>query len=186
MATTVRTGAKWRHHERSGRAGTVALNVGALLLVGAAAVLWRNSGGIAVLGFACGLPLLALLALVVYVMGPRSGWAGIWTIRVFRDADEVARRVAAALADAGRPAHRAPDRTPSRWLRIMGPPKGAPFELPDGTLVWFLLRARSDATRPPETQIVLEPPRRLDPVELEFLKSTVLASMLPGYDARTE
>jgi len=183
MAATARTGAKWRHHDRS---RTVALNVAALLLVGAAAVLWRNSGGVAVLGFACGLPLLAVLALVAYAMGPRSGWVGLWTIRVFRDADDVARRVAAALANAGRPAHRAPDRAPSRWLRVMGPPQGAPIELPDGTLMWFLPRERVTLGQPPATLIALEPPRGLDPVELEFLKATILTSMLPGYDARTE
>jgi hypothetical protein len=120
----------------------------------------------------------------MYEMGAGSGWEGLWTITVFRPEPDVARRVAAALANAGRPAHQAPDRRLPRWIRIAGPPKAAPLELQNGTLLWFLPETPEDPTDPPETQIVLEPPETLDPVELEFLKATVLAAMQPGYAAK--
>jgi len=185
MAATTRTGAQWRHHDRTGRVGTLVVLAATLVLVAVAGLLW-GIDAVAIVGAVCGFPAALLLGLAAYSMGPGSGWEGLWTVRVFRDADDVARRVRAALANAGRAPHDAPDRRPARWLRIVGPPKGAPIELPDGTLVWILAREDGGPATPPATEVVLQPPPKLDPVELEHLKATVLAAMQPGYAAKEE
>ncbi len=183
MSMTARTGAQWRRHEQSAGIGTIVSFVVTVLVAGLVAAMWRTDIA-GVIGVGCIAPTAVLLALALYSMGPHSGWAGLWTIRVFREADDVDRRVAAALANAGRGAHRAPDRKPSRWLRTVGPPM-IPVELADGTLVWVLPNTRVPPS-PPVTQIVLQPPAHLDPVELEFLKGAILASMAPAYAARAD
>jgi len=183
MAATKRAGARWESHERPSPLGSLGLVVATLIILGVTYAAWGRDMFVVAASF-CGLPVGMFLALAAYSMGRGSGWEGLWTVRVFRDSDDVARRVMAALANAGRAPHRAPDRKPSRWLRIAGPPKGAPIELPNGTLVWTLMEARKGPAEPPATQIVLQPPPKLDPVELEFLKATVLAAMQPGYDAK--
>ncbi len=135
------------------------------------------------MGFATSLLILGLAAVFAgaffAIMGPGSGYPGLWTLRVFREAGELLSAVDRGLVAAGyavRPDEFAPRR---RWFRFFE--ALTPLRLDDGTRVWIgpLRGSRPGRRRPPVSWVAVDAAREVGATEMERLKLAIVASLEP-------